>query len=253
MSGKPFPQMIKTKLLLGLLAAMAIAPLANAAIIYGTGQGGSPNSRDSNWKIVAVPGSFTPPDSQSTPYDSYIIPSAPGVFIGGGNPQNGVTFNSITNYWIAPHNTDASLIGGNYNWIVAQEFNVDSAGIYTFNFQGAGDNELDFYINGSITNYLGDSNRPTITGGTQIGTRAGGFGYLTTFTGNAFMNAGTNTAYMVLWDYGGSTGALIQQSTFASAVPEPGQVAASLLLLSGIGAYVWVKRRKAASHTVVAG
>ena len=32
----------------------------------------------------------------------------------------------------------------------------------------------------------------------------------------------------------------------SSAVPEPGQVAASLLLLTGIGAYVWRKRRKAA-------
>jgi len=42
-------------------------------------------------------------------------------------------------------------------------------------------------------------------------------------------------------------------SDAVSAVPEPGQVAASLLLLGGIGAYVWVKRRKAASHTVAAG
>jgi hypothetical protein len=32
----------------------------------------------------------------------------------------------------------------------------------------------------------------------------------------------------------------------AAAVPEPGQVAASLLLLAGIGGYVWMKRRKAA-------
>ena len=238
--------MTKIKLLLGLALALAISPLANAGIIYGTGQGGSPGTRDSNWRIVAVPGTFTPPSSQTTPYDSYIIPSAPGVFIGGGNPQTGYNFNGITNYWIAPHNTDASLVGGNYNWIVAQDFTVDSAGWYDFNFSGAGDNELDFYINGSITNYLGDSQRPTITGGTQIGSRAGGFSFITNFTGSAFLNAGTNTAYMVLWDYGGSTGALIQQSTFSSAVPEPGQVAASLLLLGGIGGYVFLKRRKAA-------
>jgi hypothetical protein len=32
----------------------------------------------------------------------------------------------------------------------------------------------------------------------------------------------------------------------AAAVPEPGQVAASLLLLGGIGGYVFLKRRKAA-------
>ena len=34
--------------------------------------------------------------------------------------------------------------------------------------------------------------------------------------------------------------------TPSAAVPEPGQVAASLLLLAGIGGYVFVKRRKAA-------
>ena len=30
----------------------------------------------------------------------------------------------------------------------------------------------------------------------------------------------------------------------SAAVPEPGQVAASILLLGGIGGYVWLKRRK---------
>jgi hypothetical protein len=36
-----------------------------------------------------------------------------------------------------------------------------------------------------------------------------------------------------------------------SAVPEPGQVAASLLLLAGIGGYVWMKRRKTAKPATV--
>jgi hypothetical protein len=34
-------------------------------------------------------------------------------------------------------------------------------------------------------------------------------------------------------------------------VPEPGQVAASLLLLAGIGGYVFLKRRKAAKTALV--
>jgi hypothetical protein len=232
-----------TKIFACLLVAAAVfaSESSRATLIYGTGQGSSPGSLDSNWQIVAVPGSWTAPSS--LPYNAYVIPSAPGVFIGGGNPQTGVTFNSVTNYWIAPHNSDASLVGGNYNWIVAQNFIVDQAGVYTFSFQGAGDNELDFYINGSVGNFLGDSNRPTIVGGTQIGTRAGGFSYLTTFTGNAYMNAGTNTAYMVLWDYGGSTGALIQQSSF-SVVPEPGTWAAAALLVGGAAFVRWRKRAK---------
>jgi hypothetical protein len=41
-------------------------------------------------------------------------------------------------------------------------------------------------------------------------------------------------------------------STSAAAVPEPGQVAASLLLLSGIGGYVFLKRRKVAKATAPA-
>ncbi len=36
-----------------------------------------------------------------------------------------------------------------------------------------------------------------------------------------------------------------------AAVPEPGQVAASLLLLAGIGGYVWMKRRKTAKPATV--
>jgi hypothetical protein len=41
-------------------------------------------------------------------------------------------------------------------------------------------------------------------------------------------------------------------SAAAAAVPEPGQVAASLLLLAGIGGYVFLKRRKAAQATTPA-
>jgi hypothetical protein len=37
-----------------------------------------------------------------------------------------------------------------------------------------------------------------------------------------------------------------------AAVPEPGQVAASMLLLAGIGGYVWMKRRKTAKPAVAA-
>jgi len=38
----------------------------------------------------------------------------------------------------------------------------------------------------------------------------------------------------------------------SAAVPEPGQVAASILLLAGIGGYVWMKRRKRAQAKAVA-
>jgi autotransporter-associated beta strand protein len=44
----------------------------------------------------------------------------------------------------------------------------------------------------------------------------------------------------------GSTTDLYLQAVASAAVPEPGQVAASLLLLAGIGGYVWLRRRRAA-------
>ena len=226
-----------------LLATAVLTLPVRASLIYGTGQGSSLGGRDSYWDLVALPASWTNAPA-SVPYDAYIPTAVPGVFVGGGNPQSGVSFGGgVTNYWIAPQASDASLIGGNYNWIVAQQFVIPVAGLYNFSFSGAGDNELDFYINGSIGNYLGDSNRPTIFGGSQIGTRAGGFSFLTTFTGQAYLNAGTNTAYMVLWDYGGSTGALIQQSSF-SVVPGPGTWAAAALLVGGAAFVRWRRRAK---------
>ena len=102
---------------------------------------------------------------------------------------------------------------------------------------------MSFYINGSITGI--NTELPTITGGTQIGGSWNNFGQLGTFTGQAFLNAGTNTAYMVLNDFGGNTGALITQSSFASAaVPEPGTWAAAVLLAGGAAFVRWRKRAK---------
>jgi hypothetical protein len=206
-----------------LFAALMLAPTIplNAQVVatgtlYGTGQGVGPGGRDAYWDMVALPTGFTPPNP--LPYDAYVPTATPGVFIGGGNPQTGVAFSGIQNYWIAPQNTTASLqpFGLTYNWIVKQQFTLSQAGFYRFDFPGAGDNELEFYIDGSIDST--DPYRPTISGGTQIGARAGGFGSIYTFTGGAQLSAGTHNAYMVLWDYGGDTAALIGQSVFSPTV-----------------------------------
>jgi hypothetical protein len=205
----------------GLLAGSGTAcAQMTSGTIFGTGLGSTPggsgsSGRDSNWNIVALPSGFTPPDSQTTPYAAY-VPFNPGPFVGGGDPQAGLVYLGGTNYWIAPQTTTASLVPGTYNWIAQQQFSVPVTGFYRFDFPGAGDNELEFYIDGSINTT--SSLRPTITGGQQIGGRAGGFSSVTTFTGGAQLSAGTHTASMVLWDYGGLTGALIGSSTFAPAV-----------------------------------
>jgi hypothetical protein len=241
--------MTKTKLLFGLATALALGPLANAGIIYGTGQGLGPNQRDSNWKVLASFPAFTPPSGQTYPYDSYIYGVVPTNWNGTGGfgvNQIGYTNADGTFYWIGPQATaDSALPFPNqYGYIIGQSFTATEAGTYDFSFAANGDNLFSFFINGSISN--ANPMKPTITGGTQIGETSGDFQNIKILTGSAYLNAGTNWAYAVIDEQGFSTGVLVAQSTFtaSAAVPEPGQIAASLLLLAGIGGYVFLRRRK---------
>lgn len=70
--------------------------------IFGSGLGSSPGGRDSNWKVVAVPSTFTPPSGQTVPYSAYIPTNTVSLFTGGGSPQTGLVYLGGTNYWIAP-------------------------------------------------------------------------------------------------------------------------------------------------------
>jgi autotransporter-associated beta strand protein len=190
-------------------------PGASAGVIFGTGVGTNPGSgtaRDANWLLVAVPSSWTPP--ASVPYPAYVVQTVPDTFVGGatGGVQNGYTADGTTSYWIAPQSTVNALVGGSYNWIVAQEFNVVRDGVYSFSFGGAGDDQISFFINGTVN--TSSSVLPTITGGTQIGSTYASFSTIGTLSGTANLLAGTHTAYMVLNDFGGGTGAIITPGTF---------------------------------------
>lgn len=217
--------LVRSLALASAIAVLGFGGIAHAQIttgtIYGSGYGLSPGQRDPNWRIVAVPSSFAPPGGQTVPYDSYVTYSVPTAsFIGHGTPQAGVTGTvggvPVTNYWITPTTTTGAIAAPLYKWIAQQTFTVPQTGFYRFDFPAAGDNAVEFYLNGSIN--TSNPNQPTITGGQQIGGLAGGFGAMTTFTGGAELTAGTNTASMVLWDYGGETGAIIGSSTFAPTV-----------------------------------
>jgi hypothetical protein len=207
------------------IAILGVGGAAHAQIvtgtIYGSGYGVNPGDRDSFWRIVAVPSTFTPPDGQTAPYDSYVPYSVPTPsFIGYGTPQAGVTGTiggvPVTNYWITPTTTTGAIAAPLYKWIAQQTFTVPQTGFYRFDFPAAGDNAIEFFLDGAINQT--NPQQPTISGGQQIGGLAGGFGAMTTFTGGAELSAGTHTASMVLWDYGGETGAIIGSSTFAPTV-----------------------------------
>lgn len=181
--------------------------------IIGSGYGKNPNSiagTDDNWKVVALPQGYT--YTETLPYNAY-VPLTSDLY--NLNVYNtGYTVSGKTYYWIAPKTNAKELLGGGvyYNWIVQQTFTVAQSGFYDLNFSGAGDNAISFYINGVIdtTNPV----LPTITGGTQIGSKHNSFTALGTFTGVTYLNAGVNTASMVMEDYGGDTVALISGSTF---------------------------------------
>lgn len=211
---------------MAVIAACALATTSAEAqittgTIYGSGYGLSPGQRDSNWRIVAVPSSFAPPGGQTVPYDSYVTYSVPTPsFIGNGTPQAGVTGTvggvPVTNYWITPTTTTGAIAAPLYKWIAQQTFTVPQTGFYRFDFPAAGDNAVEFFLDGAIN--TSNPSQPTISGGQQIGGLAGGFGAMTTFTGGAELSAGSHTASMILWDYGGETGAIIGSSTFAPTV-----------------------------------
>ncbi|NDB97211.1 MAG: hypothetical protein EBZ78_13815, partial [Verrucomicrobia bacterium] len=195
-------------------SVVATNPVFNS--IQGSGAGVLPGTRDANWRIVAVPAGFTPPET--VPYPAFVPATVPTVYAGGyGNAGvNGTR-------WIAPAATTTAILGavngsavsnGNaYHWIAAQTFSVADEGMYEFNFPAAGDNAIEFYIDGAVD--TSEPARPTIRGGTQIGTRQEGFGSLNSYQGRVYLTAGIHTASMVLIDWGGATAAIIGPSQFA--------------------------------------
>lgn len=147
-----------------------------------------------------------------------------------------------TYYWISANTAATPVTSGTYNWIVAQDFNVSTAGSYEFNFNATVDNELQFFVGG--TPNFTDPQLPTIVGGTQIGPTLSGTGIfrnIYTFTGTASVPAGTNTAYAVVKDWGAVTGVVVTESSYVMVVPEPSTCVMGLAAVAWGG---WRLRRR---------
>lgn len=182
---------------LALVAAAAPAQAVLPAPVFGTGENLAPGARDARWKIVAAPSDFIPPEP--LPYDSYVVKI-------NGNPYNSISVSS-----------DA-LTGLSYGddryWIFAQTFSVGSADDYSFDFLAEADNGLELFVNGTIDSTI--ATQPTITGGTSIGT-ASIFSF-SSISAIVNLQAGSNTLYARLYDYGEPTGFNL---TPKSGVPAP--------------------------------
>lgn len=128
-----------------LAAALGISTAASGEVISGAILGSGINAnlsttfqRDSNWRIVAVPVGYTPPDSQTVPYDAYVPRTVASAWLGSGGvsgPQTGYSTGGTTYHWIAPDSdvtrlstvlapVDTTNAATWYKWIAAQTFTI---------------------------------------------------------------------------------------------------------------------------------
>jgi hypothetical protein len=236
--------------MLGTAAAILLlggAVSAHAAIIYGTGTAG-PSQRDSNWRVVGLPTDWGA--APATPYDAYVFQKGGINWYGGeafGTAQTGYTNANGTVYWIGIQASPGSVLPfpTAWHWIVAQTFTVEQAGMYSLTFPAFSDELLDVYVNGTVTSA---PLLPTVSGGTLVtsGYASNGVNFttVTTVTGSAYLNSGTNTIYAQIRDSGFSTGVMIGEVTLA-AVPEPSAMVMAVVGLTGGACLLWRRRRQA--------
>jgi hypothetical protein len=239
------------------------------------------NTRDQNWTVVRVAASGTtvsgttgyqpgypkdvfgdpviPPTgggvnpTSGEPYASYVFQSGsmPAGYLGGA-----ANFGYCGGLWIGLQNSSKSIVNGQHpdeippqpigeyhsSAVFALTFQSNETGVASFDFWGASDNAVAFFVGGTVTTSTSvvtglvenpsgppivfpnaantGTNFPTIFGGTQIQSTSfmNGFGTLRHFVGNAPVDFGNNTLYAVVYDYGRDTGFMF------SPVPEPSSV-----------------------------
>lgn len=262
--------------MLGIAGRGVAAPIITG--LYPTGWGYTPgsvgaDSIEGNWKLraYAASGTFQPgyEPTGPAPYDAYVLESGslPDLYLGGSN-----NFGYCGGLWVGLQNTPISIVDGPdpptlgqfaSSAVYSLTFTSTGSGIASFNFWGASDNAVAFFVGGTITTstsninsgsspfdnaYNTGTNYPTITGGTQIG-YATGFGTLKHFVGNAYVDDGSNTLYAVVYDYGRFTGFMF------SPVPEPSSVVLAAIACGCIaaGSHRRWKRRKSARSADDAG
>lgn len=260
---------LKTGILAAGIVTAVLASPVSAATITGlnpTGLGYSPTTatQDTNWEIVALPAVR---DNGGALGDAWIFTGSgvptnfnvPGAWLGGGSNAG-----SSGARWIGAKSNDTSSLitgtfpqGSYYSVIFETTFNSSAtAASIPFSLDIAVDNRATVFVGGTIDTT--DPQKPTITGGTQIGstiwnvgatianpdTTPRAFQLLQTASGSAPVVAGTNRVYVVVDDYvsnpaGGpyaNIGLLV-----ANPVPEPSTIAMMIGAAGSIA--LWKMRR----------
>ena len=197
---------------------------ATAESIYGTPTG-----------FATVPGSTTanywdtrPATNASTYTSDYATPPTNGDhigLIGAGSLTQTITFSEpVRDIVMAVYSLGNS--GNTASWDFSQDFSIlsDNLGASRHDSTGSG---LTKSTIGGINRLSGNEGSGTIQ-------------FLGTFDTLSWTVSAPES--WASWNVGVSSASAPEPSP----VPEPGQVAASILLLAGLGGYVWMKRRKTA-------
>jgi hypothetical protein len=190
-------------------------------------------------------------------FSSYVFPFAPAQTTTTGS----VTFTENPDYLWPLNNLGTgsgsfAALSGDYKTLLSSGGSAASPSTITGTFGGltpGNDYLIQWWSNDSAFNYTGSftqtqasqgANPSTVTLDSNLSNSVGGLGQYAIGT---FTAVSTSTFI----DFNGIGGFIMIngfqiRDVTSAAVPEPGQIAASLVLLAGIGGYVFLKRRKAA-------
>lgn len=181
-----------------------------------------------------------------------------------------INFNEVGADVLATYSGSFASLPADSGWASRTLNNEVASGVPAITLSGSPGISSDFWMYDFTSNFPTFGSRNSLAGAPVAGTYSGTTSFIVdlnklylpkTYTVGSSISgsatwSGQTFASMQLTSgsYAGTltNGETVTVNVGPSGVPEPGQVAASLLLLAGVGGYVFVKRRKAAKMTPVA-
>jgi hypothetical protein len=175
-----------------------------------------------------------------------------------------INFNEVGADVLATYSGSFASLPGISGFASRTSNNQVASGVPAILLSGAPGNHVDFWMYDFISNFPTFGSGNSLVGAPVAGTYSGATSFLvdlnklylpdTYSLGSSIAGSATwsgQTFASMLLTTGSYAGTLTNGETVTvnvgpAGVPEPGQVAASLLLLAGVGGYVFMKRRKAA-------
>lgn len=239
------------------VAGGAIAPAASIVTdLHGTGENVPPGTAaaDPFWRIVARPAGAASAARARTAADTAWVlsgtkgfPSVPDTWFPGLVHARRAAPVVPTGRWIGLEYENAvSLLpaapytgpGRYYTTVYSTTFTASEEGSAFLWLRTVPDNAVTFYVNGELADL--DTDRPTIRGGSRLGSRVQGLSRLHTVAGTVDVTSGENTLFAVVEDMQGPSGSY--GATGLLVIPEP-STGSGLGVVAAWLAWTAVKRR----------